>query len=229
MNKLVLFDIDKTLVHGSNAHKNAFIAAFKNVYNVIGSQEDINPHGKTDQQIITEVLKIKGLTLDSIKRKIKECIRTIVEVYNETSKNDEIKILEGVKELLTELDKHKFLIGLVTGNIESIARSKLTKVNLNQYFKLGGFGSDPHNDRSDLVKLAIDKAEREFGFKYNGKNVFLFGDAPFDMQAGKEGGAITIGVTTGIFSKEELVKAGAQYILPNLKDTDKILKIMSSS
>lgn len=229
MNKLVLFDIDKTLIHGSSAHKDAFKVAFKNVYNVVGSQDDINPHGKTDQQIIIEVLKLKGLAEETIKRKIAECIQTIVDVYNQTSKKDEIKILQGVKESLDELDKRKVLIGLVTGNIESIARSKLEKVNLNQHFKLGGFGNDSHHNRSDLVKLAIKKAERYFGFKYHKNNVFLFGDAAADMKAGKEAGVITIGITTGIFTKEQLKEAGADFILENLKDKNKVLKILSLS
>lgn len=227
MNKLVLFDIDKTLIHGSSAHKDAFRVAFKKVYDVIGSQDDINHHGKTDRQIIIEVLKIKGLKEDQIFRKIDECIQTIIDVYNQTAKNDQISLLDAVKELLEEFEKRKVLMGLVTGNIESIARSKLTKVNLNQYFKLGGFGSDPHNDRSDLVKLAIKKAESKFGFKSDGKNVFLFGDAVADMQAGKEGGATTIGVTTGVFTKEELQKAGADFVLPDLKDKNEVLKILS--
>lgn len=227
MNKLVLFDIDKTLIHGSSAHKDAFEVAFKNVYNVVGSQDDINPHGKTDQQIIIEVLKLKGFAQETIKRKIAECIQTIIDVYNQTSRKDEIKILQGVQELLNELDKRKVLIGLVTGNIESIARSKLTKVNLNQFFKLGGFGSDPHINRSDLVKLAIKKAERYFSFTNNHKNVFLFGDAPQDMKAGKVGGAVTIGVITGIFTKEQLKKAGADFILENLRDKSKVLTILS--
>lgn len=225
MNKLVLFDIDKTLITSSKAHDLAFSAAFKNVYGFDTNQRAINHHGMTDQQIIIEVIKKQGLTEAEVRAKLKECMQYMVDFYHKNSQSDEIAVLDGVRELLEELSKHDILMGLVTGNLEPIARGKLTTVRLNHYFKVGGFGSDDIN-RSKLVKLAIKRAESQSFVANN--NVFLFGDAPADMQAGKKRGAVTIGVTTGIFSREELLKAGAQYILPNLKDTDKILKIILS-
>ena len=90
---------------------------------------------------------------------------------------------------------------------------------------MGGFGSD-HISRTELVKIAIKRAGEKFGFK-PGNNVFSIGDAPSDMKAGREGGAFKcIGVTTGIFSKEQLKEAGADYVFKNLLDKDKILKII---
>ncbi len=95
---------------------------------------------------------------------------------------------------------------------------------MNHYFKIGGFGSDDIN-RTNLVRLAIKRAEEKFNFKFN-NNVFLVGDAPQDMKAGKEAGVKTIGVTTGIYSKEQLKNAGADFILETLKDKNKFLKII---
>lgn len=224
MDKLVLFDIDKTLITSSKAHDLAFSAAFKNVYGFDTNQRAINHHGMTDQQIIIEVIKKQGLTEEEVRSKLKECMQYMVDFYHKNSQSDEITVLNGVNKLLEELSKHNILMGLVTGNLEPIARGKLTTVGLNHYFIVGGFGSDDIN-RTKLVKLAIKRAQNQ-GFIVN-NNVYLFGDAPQDMKAGKEGGAVTIGITTGVYSKEQLLEAGANYILESLQDKSKVLKILS--
>lgn len=224
MNKLILFDIDKTLIKSSKGHNKAFSEAFKIVYGVDTTIDIINHHGMTDQQIIIEVLKKNGLDEPTIRLKLEECMNVMVKVFNKIVDNGEIIVLEGVKELLEELDKRGIIMGLVTGNLEPIARGKLEKVGLNYYFKVGGFGSDDIN-RTNLVRLAIKRAEENFDFKFE-DNIFLFGDAPQDMRAGKEVNVKTIGVTTGIYFKEELENAGADFILENLKGINKVLKII---
>jgi len=225
MNKLVLFDIDKTLIKGSKMKdKIAFPEAFKRVYGIDTSIDIVNHSGMTDQQIIIEVLKKNGLDEQTIRSKLEECMKIMIETFNEHIKEEEIVILDGVQELLEELNRRNVLMGLVTGNLESIARGELKKAGLNRYFKVGGFGSDDIN-RINLVKLAIKRAEENFDFKFN-KNVFIFGDAPQDMKAGKEAGIKTVGVTTGIYSEKELENAGADFILKNLKDINKVLEII---
>ena len=224
MDKLVLFDIDRTLIKGARGHKKSYSEAFKKVYDIDTTIGIINYHGMTDQQIIIEVLKKNGLNEQTIKLKIEECMKVMIEFFNKIVDSDEIVILDGVQELLEELNKNNVLMGLVTGNLEPIGRGKLKKVSLNHYFKLGGFGSDDIN-RANLVKKAIKEAEQNYEFVTN-NNVFLFGDAPQDMKAGKEAGVKTVGVTTGVYSKEQLENAGANFILENLKDTNKVLKII---
>jgi len=224
INKLVLFDIDGTLIKSSRGHSTAFSEAFRKVYGIDTNIDIINHHGMTDQQIIIEVLKKNGLDEQTIKSKIEKCIKAMIKSFNEIVNNSEIIVLEGVRELLKELDKNNVLMGLVTGNLEPIARSKLKKVGLNHYFKFGGFGSDDIN-RTNLVRIAIKRVKENFDFKLN-NNVFLFGDAPREIKAGKEAGVKTIGVTTGIYSKEQLKDAGADFIFESLKNTNKILKII---
>jgi phosphoglycolate phosphatase-like HAD superfamily hydrolase len=225
MNKLVLFDIDRTLLIGSRLKDEiAFPEAFKRVYGIDTNVDIINRQGMTDQQIIIEILKKNGLNKKTIHSKLKECMNVMIEIFNKNIDNDEFIVLDGVRELLQELDKQNILMGLVTGNLEPIAWGSLKKVGLDHYFKVGGFGTDDIN-RTNLVRLAIKRAEENFGFKVN-SNVFLFGDAPQDMKAGKEAGVKTIGVTTGIYSKEQLKDAGADFILDNLARKDKILKII---
>lgn len=226
MDKLVLFDMDQTLIESSKGHDTAFSEAFRKVYGVDTTIDIINHHGMTDQQIITEVLKKNGLDEKTIESKLEECMKVMIDSFNEIVNSDEIILLDGVQELLEELNRNNVLMGLITGNLEPIARGKLKKVGLNHYFKVGGFGNDDIN-RTNLVKLAIKRTEENLNFKFN-NNVFLFGDTPQGMKAGKEVGIKTIGVTTGVYSKKQLKDAGADFVVVNLKDKNGILKIIIS-
>lgn len=116
-------------------------------------------------------------------------------------------------------------MGLVTGNIESIARAKLKKVGLNHYFEVGGFGSDDI-ERTNLVKIAIKRARVNFNFKQEKNNVFFVGDAPREIKAGKEAGVKTIGVATGKYSMKKLKNSGANFVLENFKSANKVLEII---
>lgn len=224
MKKLVLFDVDKTLIESSQGHSSSFSYAFNEVYGIDANINIINHHGMTDQQIIIDVLKKKGLEEKEIKQKIDKCTLLMAEYFNSITDYIDIKVLEGVYELLEELKKRDYILGLVTGNIEPIARKKLKIVGLEDYFKVGGFGSDDIK-RTNLIKIAIKKAE-ELNFKFNKNNAYLIGDTPLDIEAGKEVGIITIGVSTGIYSKEDLEKALADYVVDNLKNKYNITKIL---
>ncbi len=220
--KLILFDIDKTLIQGSKMKdETAFPEAFRIVYGINAGINIINPHGMTDQQIIIEVLKKKGLDEQAIRLKLNECMDKMVEVFNKHINKDEIIVLDGAKDLLEELKENNIIMGLVTGNLEPIARGKLKKVGFNQYFKFGGFGNEDIY-RVNLVKLAIKKAEEKFNFKLD-DNVFLVGDSPQDIKAGNESGVKTIGVTTGIYSKDELEDTGADFVVENLREVIEIV------
>ena len=145
--------------------------------------------------------------------------------YDRIVLSENIVILEGVFDLLSKLDQNSFLLGLVTGNHERIARAKLNKIGISDFFEFGGFGSD-HVSRTELVKIAIRRAGNQI--RPDGNNsIFHFGDAPQDMRAAREAGVIPIGVTTGIFSAEELESAGAHRTVPDLKNAESILHILS--
>jgi phosphoglycolate phosphatase-like HAD superfamily hydrolase len=135
--------------------------------------------------------------------------------------------MEGVIPLLEHLKLLGIPMGLVTGNMENIAWLKLETVGLKAYFKFGGFG-DHTMKRSILVKNALKSSEASLGRIYR-DHIFLVGDTPRDMVGGVKIGVRTIGVATGDFSKEELVFAGAEFILEDLKDTEKVLNIILNS
>jgi phosphoglycolate phosphatase len=220
MNKLVLFDIDKTLIDRSICHHVAFSYAFKKVYGVTVDISIINYAGMTDPQIAVEVLKCVGLDENLIKSKLNECMEAVVDYFKENAEREDIPALDGAKELLDTLE-NKVIIGLITGNLEPIALEKMKKAGLRRYFKVGGFGSDDIN-RTELVKTAIKRAKDNYNF--SGSEVFVFGDTPRDIKAGFEAGAKSIGIATGRYSKEELKDSGADFVFDNLKDKERIVE-----
>ena len=221
MDKLILFDIDGTLTKG-RGHPDAFAHALKAVYEVDAEQPE-GTSGMTDQQIIMKTLVEKGLDEQEIVKRIGLCMEEMARYYEESIPNRNVEIFEGIPELLAELEKHRILLGVVTGNVERIAKAKLEKAGIGHYFKLGGFGSDDF-ERSNLVRLAIKRAEN-LGFKF-ADNVIVIGDTPRDIKAGKEAGVKTIGVASGHSSRGELEKAGADFVLDNLKDTQRLLELV---
>ena len=222
MNKLVLFDVDRTLIGRSQCHHDAFSYAFKKVYDVEVDIKIINYGGMTDPAIAIEVLRKIGLKEDIILSKLEECMDEIVDYFLKNVKRDRIPILPGVNDLLELLANNGTLLGLVTGNLEPIAWGKLESIHIGHYFKLGGFGSDNIN-RTELVKIAVKKATDNFNF--NG-TAFVIGDTPRDIKAGFEANAITIGVSTGTYSVEELEDYGADFVFENLENKKGILDVI---
>ena len=224
MSYLATFDIDNTLIRSSAGHVQALIMAIGAIYGLETSIDVINHHGMTDQEIIIRILAKHDVDPEIVHAKLNKCMEYMLRQYARIVQSENIYMLEGVIELINKLDQNGFLLGLVTGNLQKIARAKLEKIGINHFFKFGGFGSD-HINRTKLIKIAVKRAEKQFGLDA-GRLVFHFGDAPQDMRAAREAGVIPIGVTTGIFPAEELKTAGAHKVFPNLKDTDTILKFL---
>lgn len=226
-NYLVTFDIDNTLVQSATGHMEALILSIEDIYGLQTSMDVINHHGMTDQEIIIGMLKNYAVDDHIIQSGLEQCMHRIQLHYARIVKLENIKILDGVLDLLTGLDQNGFLLGLVTGNLEPIARAKLNKIGISGFFKFGGFGSD-HVSRAELVKIAIRRAAKRFTL--DGTNrIFHIGDAPQDMAAAREAGVMPIGVATGIFSAQALESAGAYRTVSDLKNTDAILHLLSNA
>lgn len=202
----------------------SLIFAIKDIYGLATRIDVINHHGMTDQEIIIKILQEYDVDTEIVRSKLKRCMDNMQLHYAQIVKSENIVILEGVVKLLTKLDQKGFFLGLVTGNLETIARAKLKKIGISDFFKFGGFGSD-HISRTELVKIAIRRAGNQFDLDDNNR-IFHFGDAPQDMRAARQAGATPIGVTTGIFSAEALESAGAYRVVPNLKNAAAILGLM---
>lgn len=140
-----------------------------------------------------------------------------------------LDVLPGVLSLLGQLQRRGCLVGLVTGNLEPIGWAKMRALGLHHFFtqpNFGGFGSD-HSDRGELVAIAGRRARELFP---DGEEItahWHIGDTPADVQAAVFGGARALGVSTGIFSQEELLEANPKAtVVADLADTDALLEIL---
>ena len=224
---LALFDIDNTLTKTSTSHRESFFTAIKNIYGINTGFVGVKHHGMTDRQIISEVLKTNGVEEHRISEGMEKCLLDMAEIFSRKVTNENLIVLKGAADLLKELHNRSVLIGLVTGNVEAIAWAKLKITGLSHYFKMGGFGSDD-SSRTNLVKLAVGRAVKGFGFS-GGVDVFLFGDTPKDIIAGKEAGERTVAVSTGIFSRRELSRSNPDYIHKTLGEISSIMKNLGLS
>lgn len=221
MTPIVLFDIDKTLVAKSSAHLKAFITAVREAYGVETALNVITHHGMTDQQILREVLRAKNMPATAIDDGLDRCLSIMVDRFDEYNRSDTVELLPGVTQLLDELARRRCFLGLVTGNLETIAWGKLGKAGIARYFSFGGFGSD-HMDRRELASLAVKRCNALYPASV-GCPAVLFGDTPSDIAAAHSVGALAAGVATGHPSKEQLLAAGADIVFDNLERTEEVI------
>ncbi|HMD67288.1 MAG TPA: HAD hydrolase-like protein, partial [Chitinivibrionales bacterium] len=158
MTPIILFDIDRTLVARSAAHLKAFITAVREVYGADVSLS-VNAHyGMTDQQILRDVLRAKNVPQAAIDAGLDRCLRVMTDRFDEYNRSDTVELLPGVTQLLGELAQRRCFLGLVTGNLETIAWGKLGAAGIAHFFSFGGFGSD-HMDRRELASLAVKRCK----------------------------------------------------------------------
>lgn len=223
--KLLLFDIDQTLVNTGGAGLRALDRACQKLFQIDHAMEGISPHGKTDPAIVREILRVR---MANPAPSVVE-IATVLEAYLSFLK-DEVRlsayrVLPGIHSLLDELvARDDTVVGLATGNIEMGGRVKLERGDLNHFFHFGGFGSDSE-DRAELVRAATRKATAKTGVLFSPSNVFVIGDTPLDIDAGKQAGFKTVGVATGSYTVENLLASGATFAVTDLeRDRDYFLR-----
>ena len=225
--KLILFDVDWTLIKGRIPGViNSFEYGFKKVYGVNASINDAAPYeGKTDRQIIFEVLQNKGLERKNIELKLNEMFLSMVEYVQKNIKKKDVVALPGAKDFLEKLKGCKYKLGVLTGNVQRIAEIKLDFADLKYFFEIGAYGSESEK-RSELVEMAKERANKKFGHTFSNSDIYLVGDSIRDISCGKETGIKTIGVTTGLHKNTDLENAGADLVLSNLEEAEKGLEFI---
>ncbi len=225
--KLILFDVDKTLVKEMERSSNPWSQAYKSVYGIDckTTLSQANSHGMTHKQIALETLKSNGLKEDEILEKMDLFIKTLEKIYKKSLENGKITLFPKIPELLQKLSKKKYLLGLITGNTKEIAFTKLKMAGIDKFFSIGGFGDDSAN-REELIKLALERAKGKCHFQFDEKKVFVIGDTPKDIIPAKKFHLQTIGVATGIYSKSQLKESGADFVIDNLEDIEEVLSII---
>lgn len=227
MRTLVLFDIDGTLVRGGPA-KDAFRQALHEAFGTVGGIHVHDFAGKTDPQIARELLSAAGLVDEAIDRGLPVLWRRYAEELEARLVECPMETLPGVGELLDALEgTGEVALGLVTGNIAEGARLKLASVGLSERFTVGGFGSD-HETRNHLPGIAIERATRRLGVRFDRSRVFVVGDTPRDVACGLHEGVRTVGVATGRHDVTTLLGAGAHAAFPDFRATGEVLAALLS-
>jgi phosphoglycolate phosphatase-like HAD superfamily hydrolase len=219
--KLVLFDIDGTLLSTHGAAARAFWRALDEVYGRRGPVDGYDFHGRTDPQIARELMRLSGLDDAAIEPGLERLWPVYLrELEHEIALPDtRVEVLPGVPELVDALHATgDHLVALLTGNIEAGARLKLSAVDLWHRFDFGAYGSD-HERRDRLPAVAVRRARKRHGRTFRGRDVVIVGDTPFDVTCGRELGVWAVAVATGKHTRAELEEAGADVVLGDLRDT----------
>jgi len=222
--KLLLFDIDGTLVLTGGAGIRALNRAFCQVVGIVNALDGIRLHGKTDPAIVREIFNARGAHQNA------DSYDQILAAYvdflpAEVQRSENYRVLPGILRFLQDFQGRSDLaFGLATGNVEAGARIKLARGNLNPFFAFGGFGSDAEN-RTELVRRAAHNGSRLAGVTIDPNDIFVIGDTPRDIAAGREAGYRTVGVATSDYSTEDLSAAGADLVLLDFeRDRNQFLK-----
>jgi phosphoglycolate phosphatase-like HAD superfamily hydrolase len=230
MQRLILFDIDGTLLSTDGAARRAFHAALLEVYGAAGPIATHSFDGKTDPQIARELLTLAGLPDAEIDAKLEDLYQSYLRglEIELALPGHQTRVYPGVVALLSELEQQNDMcLGLLTGNIARGANLKLQSAGIDKYFRFGAFGSDCEQ-RSGLPAIAVERALADTGCSFVGPQVVIIGDTPHDVTCGQALGVFTIAVATGRHSREDLLNAGADVALTDLADTRQVLEILAA-
>lgn len=227
MRRLVLFDIDGTLLTARSAPRRAFTRAMLDVYGTTGPIDSHRFDGKTDPQIARELLTLAGFDDAAISAGLESLWRAYVaELRQELAAPDHAThVFPGIRELLAELESmpDDAVLGLLTGNIRDGAALKLSSAGLDHSFRVGAFGSDCER-RDGLPPVAVARARDLVGVTFSRHEVVIIGDTPSDVTCGQALGVRAIAVATGSYSADELARAGAHTVFTDLAATERVLE-----
>lgn len=227
MKSLLLFDIDGTLLRAGSVSLRCLGQAFKKV-TTCSFPAELSAAGKTDPLIVREALRACSVP----KREWVEMETKILRkypLYLERAQ-EELRagssLLQGVEELLNHLHKRGLPLGLLTGNLENTARQKLDVFKLNRFFPVGGFGSDCA-DRNRLARVALERACRYYGQRFEPREVWVIGDTPRDVEAARALGARVLAVATGPFTRPYLEEWMPDVTFDDLADLGVVVRALN--
>jgi phosphoglycolate phosphatase-like HAD superfamily hydrolase len=222
--KLVLFDIDGTLITSRGAGRRAMRAALERVFGAAGGIDHYDLRGRTDTRIVHDVMGALGWEPEKVKERLDEFFEAyLAGLASEIGDGRHVVTLPGVASVVQRLgDSAGALLGLVTGNIEEGARIKLMPTGLWPRFRVGAYGSD-HMDRRRLPSLAARRAQALLGHAFGSADVVVVGDTPHDIDCARAFGAVAIAVTTGQYTRDELLAERPDHLFDDLRDVDRVL------
>ena len=214
--KLVLFDIDSTLLDCGPQVRPLFASALVEVFGTAGDVDGYNFAGRTDPRIVLDLVTAAGIPEEEAREKLPRMKELYLDRLSRALDRQGMRLLPGVTELLEKLAaREDAVLALLTGNWEPGARAKLARFDLNRYFDFGAFGCDAV-DRSDLPPVALDRAERAVGRRFQPAEALIVGDSIHDVSCARAHGIPCLAVTTGRTPAAALHEAGADWVVPDL-------------
>lgn len=222
--KLILFDIDGTLISTGGAGTRSLDKAFEEVLGIKQAFKNFEMAGKTDIQIIKEGLL--RCNIAPSKPLVTQIIRSYLKNLEIEINNNSKHLKPGVAEVINLIHRElKYPMGLLTGNLETGARIKLEPFGLNPILPFGAFGSD-HEDRRALLPVAIYRFTRIAKQRIDFSQCVIVGDTPRDVACAKPYGAKVVAVATGPYSVDELIRTDADLVVENMTEIDKIIDFL---
>jgi phosphoglycolate phosphatase len=219
--RLLLFDIDGTLIHSGGAGVQAIKRVLAERFAFNDDLHDIEIAGMTDSGIVISILNKHKIP--ATPENITAFLDSYVHFLSLELPRRRGKLLPGVLELLKRLKSRKHLVlGLLTGNVSRGAQLKLEHYGVWHYFEFGAFADD-HHDRNQLGPFARARANEKHGREFSADEIDVIGDTPRDIACGKALGARTIAVATGTWSRKKLAEHHPDFLIDDLSDVDRLI------
>ena len=227
MKKLVLFDIDGTLIKSNRVGTKSMMRTIEEFLGTSEPFKKVNMSGKCDWGIWRDALALEGYSHDEVDAHLPDLWRSYTANLAHVLASDEYADPEaqpGLRPLLEALyARDDVLLGLLTGNIEPAAWLKLGKVGLDHYFEFGAFGHQSA-ERSGLPPIAVERAAQfANGHRFRGKDIMIIGDTANDIYCGEALGVCGVGVATGDTDADALRAAGADHVFESFADYEAVL------
>lgn len=217
MARVILFDIDGTLIRTGGAGMAAFARTSALAFGRPEGTRELVFHGRTDRSLVREYLRRHGMD-DDDEGAIRRFLDTYVFLLEDQLQRHRGEICPGVLEFLSGLEQlpEKPLLGLLTGNVRMGAELKLRAHGLWGRFSVGGFGDD-HEDRDGIAVMAKRRSEHWLGRDLAGEEIVVVGDTPLDVACARAIGARCLAVATGGVDAEELRRHRPDWLVPDLR------------
>ena len=213
MSRLLLFDVDNTLLWSGGAGGLAMGLAFRDLFGIEDGFKRVEFSGRTDRYILATALRQHGIDGDYDEHQARFVERYYAHLPQALHERQG-KLMPGFPALLDALSERPDVhVGLATGNFSGAARMKLAHYGIDRYFSGGGFGEESE-DRAEIVRRAVER----LGEGLSRPAAVVIGDTPHDISSAKANGALAVGVATGSHSLEQLRESGADAVFPDFSD-----------
>ena len=222
--RLLLFDIDGTLIHSAGAGVQSLKLTLAERFAIKDDLQDIEIAGMTDSGIVISILKKHKIP--ETHENVSAFLDSYVHFLSQELPRRKGTLLPGVLELLERLKSRPHLVlALLTGNVSRGAQLKLEHYGVWHFFEFGAFADD-HHDRNKLGGFAQTRAREKHGREFSPEETDVIGDTPRDIACGKAFGARTIAIATGTWSRADLAKHQPNFLFDDLSNVDEVIRTL---